>query len=97
MMLNLSYQLTRQCLFPIIISVPSFPGIADGKRNVVGAFRFAVQRGMFEYVFNGLLTVAAQPEPHALAETEVFPAFVLPTVSLVIHAPQFRGGVKGFL
>ena len=84
-------------LFPVIIPVPTFPGVADGKRNVVGAFRFAVKSGVLEYVFNSLLTVAAQPGPHALAETEIFPAFILPAVPLIVHALQFRVGVKGFL
>ena len=84
-------------LFPVIIPVPSFPGVADCKRNIVGAFWFAVQRGVLEYVFNGLLPVTTQPEPQALAETEIFPAFILPAVPLVVHALQFRVGVKGFL
>ena len=84
-------------LFSIIIPVPSFPGVADGKRNVAGAFRFTVKGGAFKYVFDGLLAVAAKPEPQALAEVKIFPAFVLPVVALIVHALQFRVGFKGFL
>ena len=84
-------------LFPVIIPVPTFPGVANGKCDVMRAFRFSVQRGVLEYVFNSLLTVAAQPEPQALAETEIFPAFILPAVPVIIHALQFRIGIKSLL
>ena len=71
--------------YAVIIPVPAFSGVADGKRNVVGAFGFSVQRGVFKYIFNGLLAESTQPEPHTLAEAEVFPAFVLPAVPVIVH------------
>ena len=71
--------------YGIIIPVPAFSGVTDGKRNVVGAFGFSVQRGVFEYIFNSLLAESTQPEPHTLAEAEVFPAFVLPAVPVIVH------------
>ena len=84
-------------LFPIIISVPPFSGVADGKGNIVGTFGFPIQGGVLKHVFNSLRAVSTQPEPHALAEAKVFPAFVLPAVSVIVHAPQFGIVVKGFL
>ena len=94
---GLANELPSPKLLPVIIPVPPFSGVADGKRNIVGAFGFSVQGGVLKHIFNSLRAVAAQPEPHALTEAEVFPAFVLPAVTVIIHALQFRVGVKGFL
>ena len=84
-------------IFPRIFSISPFPSIVDGKRNIVGAFGFSVQGGVLKHVFNSFRAMAAQPEPHPLAEAEIFSAFVLPAVPVKIHALQFRVSVKSFL
>lgn len=87
---------SRHPAFAVIIAVPVFCGVANGELHVMGAFTCAVQGGAPEDGFNGGSAVASQPEPHALAEVKIFPAFVAPAVPVIIHALQLGIGFKCF-